>query len=58
MVNSSYIYSLALTKFLNDCERSGNFPDILKYADITPVLKKSYEAIQQTKVTIDLLVTF
>ena len=41
-VNSSsvHLYSHALTKIFNDCEKSGNFPDILKYADITPVFKK------------------
>ena len=40
MVNSVHIYSQVLTNIFNDCVKSGNFPDILKYADITPVFKK------------------
>ena len=50
MVNSVHIYCHALTKFhentnnyshvFNDCINSGNFPDILKYVEITPVFKK------------------
>ena len=51
MVNSVHIYSQVLTNIFNDCVKSGNFPDILKYADITPVFKKM---IRQTKLTIDL----
>ena len=51
MVNSVHIYSQVLTNIFNDCVKSGNFPDILKYDDITPVFKKM---IRQTKLTIDL----
>ena len=40
MVNSVHIYSHAFTKILNDYVKSGNFPDILKYSDITPVFKR------------------
>ena len=40
MVNSVHTYSHAITKIFNDSSKSGNFPDILKYADITPVFKK------------------
>ena len=40
MVNLVHIYSQVLTNIFNDCVQSGNFPDILKYADITPVFKK------------------
>ena len=40
MVNSVHIYSHVLTNIFNDCVKRGNFPDILKYADITPVFKK------------------
>ena len=40
MVNSFHIYSQVLTNIFNDCVKSSNFPDILKYADITPVFKK------------------
>ena len=50
MVNSFHMYCHALTKFqentnnyshvFNDCINSGNFPDILKYVEITPVFKK------------------
>ena len=35
MVNSFHINSQVLTNTFNDCMKSGNFPDILKYADIT-----------------------
>ena len=34
MVNPVLTYSHALTKIFNDYVKSGNFPDILKYADI------------------------
>ena len=37
MVNSVHIYSHALTSILNDYLKNGNFPDIRKYGDITPV---------------------
>ena len=40
MATSVNIYSHALTKLFNECVKSGNFPDILKYTDITPVFKK------------------
>ena len=40
MINSVHIYSQVFTNIFNDCVKSGNFPDILKYADITPVFKK------------------
>ena len=40
MVNSFHIYSQVLTKIFNDCVKTSNFADILKYADITPVFKK------------------
>ena len=40
MINSVHIYSQVLTNIFNDCVKSGKFPDILKYADITPVFKK------------------
>ena len=40
MVNLVRIYSHVLTNIFNDCVKRGNFPDILKYADITPVFKK------------------
>ena len=36
MVNLLYIYSQVLTNYV----KRGNFPDILRYADITPVFKK------------------
>ena len=34
------IYLQVLTKIFNDCVKRGNFPDILKYADIRPDFKK------------------
>ena len=40
MINSVHIYSQVLTNIFNNCVKSGNFPDILKYTDITPVFKK------------------
>ena len=40
MVNSVHIYSYALTKIFNNCGKRRNFPDILKYTDITPVFEK------------------
>ena len=40
MMNSVHIYSQVLTNIFNDIVKSGNFPDILKNADITPVFKK------------------
>ena len=41
MINSVHIYSQVLTNIFNDCVKSGNFLDILKYADITTVFIKS-----------------
>ena len=40
IINSVHIYSQVLTIIFNNCVKSGEFPDILKYADITPVFKK------------------
>ena len=40
MVYMVHIYSQVLTNIFNNCIKSGNFPDILKYADITPLFKK------------------
>ena len=39
IINSVHIYSKVLTNIFNDCVKSGKFPDVLKYADITPVFK-------------------
>ena len=39
MINSVHIYSQITTNIFNDRVKSGKFPDILKYADITPVFK-------------------
>ena len=54
MVNSVHIYSHALTSILNDYVKNGNFPDVRKYGDITPVFKK---VIRQIKVANGLLVS-
>ena len=35
--NAAHVYSHRLTIIFNNCLRNGKFPDILKYADITPV---------------------
>ena len=40
IVNPVHIHSQVLTNIFNDCVKSGNFSDILKYADITKVFKK------------------
>ena len=40
MINSVYIYCQIPTNIFSDCVESGKFPDILKYADITPVFKR------------------
>ena len=40
VVNSVHIYSQVLTNIFNDCVKNGNFPDVVKYADITPFLEK------------------
>ena len=37
MVTSIHVYSHALMKIFNEYLKGGNFPDILKYAGITPV---------------------
>ena len=50
MINSVHIYFQVLTNIFNDCVKSGDFPDILKYADITPVFKIG----DRTDKTIDL----
>ena len=39
IINSVHIYCKVLTNIFNDCVKSGKFPDVLKYADITPVFK-------------------
>ena len=39
IINLVHIYSKVLTNIFNDCVKSGKFPDVLKYADITPVFK-------------------
>ena len=38
--NVAHVYSYRLTIIVNKYIRNGKFPDILKYADITPVFKK------------------
>ena len=38
--NAAHIYSHRLTIIFNKCIRNEKFPNILKYADITPVFKK------------------
>ena len=38
--NAAHVYSHRLTIIFNKCIRNEKFPDILKYADITPVFKK------------------
>ena len=40
MVNSVHIYFRVLTDIFNNCVKIGNFPDILKYADIKPIFEK------------------
>ena len=40
MINSIHTYSHAFMKMFNDCVKSGNFLNILKYPDITPVYLK------------------
>ena len=40
MVNLVHVYSQVLTNIFSDCVKSGNFPDILKYTDITSVFEK------------------
>ena len=37
---TAHVYSYRLIIIFNNCIRNGMFPDILKYADITPVLNK------------------
>ena len=39
MINSVHIYSEVLTNIFNDCVKSGKFPDVLKYTNITSVFK-------------------
>ena len=38
--NAAHVYSHRLTIIFSNCIRNGKFPDILKYADITPIFKK------------------
>ena len=38
--NSAHVYSHILRIIFSNCIRNGKFPDILKYADITPIFKK------------------
>ena len=38
--NSAQVYSSKLTQILNHCVSTASFPDLLKYADVTPVFKK------------------
>ena len=40
MLNSVHICSQVLSNMFNGCVKSGNFPDLLKFADITPVFEK------------------
>ena len=38
--DAAHVYSHRLTIIFNNCIKNSKFPDILKYADITPVFKK------------------
>ena len=38
--NAAHVYSHRLKIIFNNCIRNRKFPDILKYADMTPVFKK------------------
>ena len=38
--DAAHVYSHKLTIIFNNCIKSKKFPDILKYADTTPVFKK------------------
>ena len=38
--DKAHVYSHRLTIIFNNCIKNSKFPDILKYADITPVFKK------------------
>ena len=40
MIKWVHTYSQALTKTFNDCVINENFPDFVKYADITPIFKE------------------
>ena len=40
MVSSIYLFAHVLAKLCSDCVKSGKFPDLLKYANITTVYKK------------------
>ena len=55
MINSVHVYSQGFTNNSNYYVKSGNFPDTLKYADMTPVFKKGDT---KDKRTIDLQVLF
>ena len=39
MINLAYIYNQTFINVFSICFRSGDFVDILKYADITPFFK-------------------
>ena len=58
MVILGHIYSHSLTKMFNDCVKSWHFPDIQKYADITPVFKKSDTADKSCYRPISILSNF
>ena len=38
--DAAHVYSHRLTIIFNNCIKNSKFPDILKYADITPAFKK------------------
>ena len=42
------LLSHALTNIFNDCVKSGDFSDILKYADINPVFKEGDTSDKRT----------
>ena len=48
MINSVHIYLQELTKIFNNFEKSGNFPDILKYAVILHQFSKRGDATDKT----------
>ena len=51
--NSAQVYSSELTQILYHCVFTASFPDLLKYADVTPAFKK---VMSQTRKIIDLQV--
>ena len=48
MINSVHVYPQVLTKIFNDFEKSGNFPDILKYAVILHQFSKRGDVTDKT----------